>query len=185
MQSRRGIGWLRSHERAEFGEAQRDYACSEGNGELLLASAGRRSRRNWALRTHPRYFRETLRKQLVRMIRAPLGHGRARAGDGAASWTRDRCWLQAVWAMPMRGGASRKQFAPIWSRFIAGGSFKVHRPKVRRFDCDGCTGLMAVLCRSGQAHRNIRRQPSRCSSSPAGGLRARPDGPVVGPRGTH
>ena len=58
-------------------------------------------------------------------------------------------------------------------------------PSGRRFDRAGCAGLIAALCRSGQVNRNLRRQTSRCSGSPVGGLRARPEGSVVGPRGNH
>ena len=79
----------------------------------------------------------------------------------------------------MRGGAHLKQFAPIWSRFLASRSFTARRPGVRRFEEAGCIDSMAVLRRLGYAYQDIGRRAWQCSSGPVGRFRARRHGSVA------
>ena len=95
-----------------------------------------------------------------------------RPGPGAAI----RCNGQTT---TMRGDASGRQFAPIWSRFLASGSLTVHR-----LDSAGCTDLTAVLRRYGHAARNIGRQALQRTRGPAGRFRPKPHGSVAGPTPT-
>ena len=102
---KRGSSGKRSREEVSVGSVRTSAPNSEqhsktmltreGDDELSRASAGRRPRHNWALHMRPRYFRENFRKQPDRMIRALMGHLRAKAGDGVAFWIRDCCRLQA------------------------------------------------------------------------------------------
>ncbi len=103
---------------------------------------------------------------------------------GASSWIRGRRRSQAGWTTTMGGGASGKQFAPIWSRFLASAPFTVRRPCVCRFDSAGCADLIAVFRRFGHAYRNSGRRALQCSCSPAGRFRARRHGSVARPTPT-
>ena len=79
----------------------------------------------------------------------------------------------------MRGGAHLKQFAPIWSRFLASRSCTARRPGVRRFEETGCVDSIAVLRRFGYAYQDIGRRAWQCSLGPVGRFRARRHGSVA------
>ena len=111
------------------------------------------------------------------MIRALVGHLRARAGyersvldPGTAVGRKPN---RPRWREKAHAGNSLRRFGRAFLPVGHSG-----------FPAPVFTDLTAVLFRSSQAHRVIRRQISQRSGSPAGGLRARPDGSVVGPRCT-
>ena len=168
-------------ERAEFGEAQR-ATLAEGNGELLLASAGL-ARGALALRRIHGISARLSGKQLVRMIRARWATG---AKSGRWRSVLDRPLLSLQPYGPYRCKERKPEIACAdLVALSCGRVLQGSPPNGRRLDRAGCTGLIAAQCRSGQVNRNLCQQTSRCSGGPAGGLRARPEGSVVGPRGTH
>ena len=123
--------------------------------------------------------RTNFRKQLVAAIRPRWASCAWKRATGASPWIRSRRRSHAGWSVTMRGGTHLKQFAPIWSRFLASRSCTARRPGVRRFEEAGCVDSIAVLRRFGYAYQDIGRRAWQCSLGPVGRFRARRHGSVA------